>query len=136
MYADGSIFWVSLSQIAILRKTGVLFIVLTTERGNRKALVARFWSRLNRQELGKWHGEDIYYIGVNSETGEYFPHALDDKTFTYHIRKLANPTTDSERIVIMPPNFPPGFKVHEFKGAWIDSPEWEAQLKIFDSEMF
>lgn len=125
---------VPIEQAASLRKDGVLFISLSTEWGNRKALVTRMWNRRNRFDAEeKWHGGDHYAVGFYGEF--FFVDQWDDMDDHLHIRRLDDP---HGRQMNTPrgPRHPKDAVIHKFKGAWVPIDKWLEALKIFDSEMF
>ena len=134
MYSDNSIVWKDFTNANLLAfvKTGVLFMSFTEERGNRSALVYRHWSRLNREDLGIWHGQDIYYVGINPGTGKLFTHALDQDVFDFRIRDIANPSVQTQVIEAGSITFPPGFVIHTFFGETIDPDVWKTKLTDFE----
>lgn len=133
MYDDLSIVWIAFAAIEDLRKDGVLFIVLTTERGNRKALVTRLWDRFNGTEGAGWMGSDNYAVGVG--TREFFVTQWNDGVDSLRVRSLVNPHCDPvtrSRIK----SFPSRYKVHTFTGKAVKDARWKVALAKFETEMF
>lgn len=125
---------VPIDEIGTLPKSGVLFITLTAEWGNRSALCGRMWSRNNRDGRG-WYGEDNYAIGFIA--GRFFVKQWADEDEYLLTRSLANPTsTDYQRLATPIFRFPAEAEVHRFKGAYVDDKEWQAARLIFEKEMF
>lgn len=125
---------VPIAEAGTLQNNGVLFIVLSTEWGNRKALVRRMWNRRNRFDAEEpWHGNDHYAIGFLGEF--FFCDQWDDMDDHLHIRRLDDPhgrqwNTPRGR------RHPTDATVYEFKGAWVLPAKWLEALKMFEEEMF
>lgn len=131
LYDDLSRKRASIDRVDTLPKTGVLCIVLSTEWGNRRARVARLFSRRNREPF-PWSGGDWYAIGTRGD--QFFTYAWDDRDVVFHFRPLSDPHAEAvpERIERA---FPPGVKATVFMGAFVERAIWDKALRIFDKEM-
>ena len=137
LYSDFIQVWKPFSDVGDFKKDGVLVIVLTTERGNRKALCARMWNRANRYDVTEpWHGGDNYAIGV---WGDYFfVDQWDDMDDHLHIRRTDDPHNLSVKQMNIPrPNrWPSDSTVMVFRGEWVLQDQWHDAIRIMDEEMF
>lgn len=136
MYSDQTIMWVEFADLGALPTSGVLFIAITTERGNRKALVTRLWDRFNGTEGAGWSGSDNYAIGVDAVEDRFFVDQWNDRLDSLRVRSLTDPhgkPTVTRRHV---QTFPPGYDVHTFEGKAVNDTEWSAALARFELEMY
>ena len=119
-----------------LRKDGVLYIAMSTEWGNRKALVARMWSRQNNDKYAgpdPWWGADNYAIGI-LPNGTFFTYQWDDDQADYFMRSVADGSSVSRHQ--RPLWFPSEAMVHRFTGAYVSPDEWKRAMQVFETEMF
>lgn len=132
MYVDLSIRRVPIADIETLPTTGVLFISLSSEWGNRSALVSRRSSRRN-QEGKIWHGDDNYAVGFLDD--KFFIYQWDDFDEILFMRPVASPHDEPQELP-RPIVFPKHSTVYKFKGGYVDMPTWEIALAKFEAEMF
>lgn len=117
-----------LNALEALPKEGVLFIVISTEWGNRAAMVDRLWGNYSEQ----WYGEDSYVIGTMSGTVKSYPDPVDlffteaypDARNRLECRAINDPHQASRLDVEKPPRYPPEAQYVTFRGAWMDSDVW------------
>lgn len=137
LYKDGTQVWKPLEKISDFKKTDVLTITLTTERGNRLALLARMWSYQNNDLVAArnktWWGEDNYVIGIMPD-GRFFTYQYADFDDKFRARSTTDGTDAGE--IQRPPMFPTNATVHAFVGAYLEPKEWEKALAVFETEMF
>lgn len=118
-----------LNALDALPKEGVLFIVISTEWGNRAAMVDRMWSNYGQRA---WHGEDNYVIGVVRGKVKWYPEpvdlffteAYDDGDNRLRCRALQDPHQLSRLSIEKAPRYPPETRYVTLRGAWIDSELW------------
>ncbi len=136
-YADGIKVWKPLSEISNFRKDGVLTITLTSERGNRSALLARMWSYQNNDRVAKrnkaWWGDDNYVVGIMPDN-RFFTYQYSDYDDTFRARSTID---GSDAGTIQRPSmFPTDAIIYTFIGAYLEPLEWEKALIIFERDMF
>lgn len=137
LYSDFTQVWKPISAIGDFRTYGVLTLSSTTERGNRSALVERWWSYQNNELVAKqdkpWWGEDIYYVGVmpNSDFFTFQNPEFDEKIVTFSgVNGTRSGTVDCPRTV------PADATMHRFIGEYVEPKIWERALEVFETEMF
>ncbi len=129
--------WRPLAEIGDFKKTGVLTLSFTTERGNRLALLERMWSVQNNDVVAKqdkaWWGEDIYYVGV-LPTGDFFTTQIPENDEKIIVRSGSHGGTFGT--IDCPRTFPADATMHRFIGGYVDPSAWEIALAIFERDMF
>ncbi len=137
LYSDGSMAWAPMDDMTALRLIGVLTISVTAGRGNRRALVARMWSRQNNDLVAArdaaWWGEDNYAIGVMPD-GRFFTTQWADGESNLYARRIADGARAG--IIDYPRPWPEGAAVTIFRGAYLVPAAWERALAVFEAEMF
>ncbi len=137
LYSDGEQVWKPTTQMGDFKTFDVLTLSFTTERGNRRALIARHWSYQNNDTRPAsdlaWWGEDFYYVGVLSN-GDFFTTQIaenDEKIITFS-------GNDGVRsgVVECPRTWPVDATMHIFIGAYLEPAAWERALAVFERDMF
>jgi hypothetical protein len=122
LYADMTQDWASFDHVDGLSRDGVLTITLTTERGNRKALVARLW------------GSDYYALGRIGEN-YFFTDKWDEGDEMLRIKRLDKPH-DTWKPMVRPCRWPDSAKIVRFVGGYVPPEDWQRALQVFEREMF
>lgn len=137
LYTDLSIQTESYADIGKLPKENVLCISLTTEVGNRQALVAREWGRHPREKEGvegEWWGTDNYAI-VELDSDSFFTEQWDDADDEWRVHDFTLPH-GSRKVTRTTSRFPTGVTIHLFRGSYISPDEWIIALAKFEAELF
>jgi hypothetical protein len=125
--------WKPFAERGGLRRDGVLMITLTTERGIRKKLVWRMWSRRNI-EGHDWWGEDYYAVGTID--GKFFCRQWDESDLHARVRPIDDPHAPWEVWPEVTKLFPDRSEVDIFIGKYVPQELWDEALKIFEAELF
>ncbi len=136
MYDDQSIVWSDFADIATLRKEDVLFISMTTERGNRAALVTRLWDRFNGGVGPGWYGSDNYAVGVDPVDDVFFVNQWNDGHDSFRVRSISDPHGSAPVTRLRIKTYPSRYTVQLFIGKAVDNAAWAAAVAKFEAEMF
>ena len=119
MYADLSRRRATIEETNTLPREGVLFIVLSTEWGNRKALRRRIW------------GFDYYGLWIDHRS--WMLEGWDNGDLYWRqwsLRYPDQPYKSRKRPMPMPRN------TLIFRGKGLSQEDWKQALEVFDEEMF
>lgn len=137
LYSDLTQVWKPLADVGDFVTDGVLTITITSERGNRQALLARMWSRQNNdiqaQQDSPWWGEDNYLIGVMPQN-RFFTYQWADGDENLRARSTVDGTDDGT--ISLSRAFPPQATLTVFRGAYLVPADWLVALAVFEAEMF
>ena len=119
MYSDLSIQWEPLDRISNINREDTLFLTLTSERGNRKAIISRAY------------GTDFYGLRVTEQYIHLW--GWDEQDLYFYMKEIINPSAGV--IKIKKENFIPEDTII-FIGAYVEPDEWERALKLAEKVMF
>ena len=121
MYVDLSTEWSLLEECGRLPRDGVLFIVATTRRGDRKALVRRVW------------GKDQYVVWWDADN--WLIEGYDDTDSFWRVKSLTVPH-ENWKAYLRRLRWPTGGTTVHFRGTFVIPEQWKTSLQRFDAELF
>lgn len=137
LYSDLTPVWKPIADKDDFVKTGVLTLSVTSERGNRQALLARMWSWQNNEAVtpqdSPWWGEDNYLIGT-MPNNTFFTYQWADNDENLVTRSTVDGTVDGS--ISLSRAFPPQANITVFRGAYLEPADWLVALAKFEAEMF
>jgi len=131
LYDDFSITWLPFERRHELKRDGVLAVAVTTERGNRKALV----KRLYRRKFSETYGIETDYFAIGVDGSAFFGDQWDDYDEHLRYRSQLKPH-DEPTIIRRPRPFPAGADVIVFTGQYVSTEKWQAATAKMDKELF
>ena len=131
LYDDLSIVWIPFEKRYDLKPDGILAITLTTERGNRKALVSRLW----RRKFSQTYGISTDYFAIGVDGSAFFVDQWDEYDEFLQYKSQLNPHENPYPIKRSRP-FPGSSSVVIFSGEYVSPEKWEEAITKFDSELF
>jgi len=137
LYDDLTQVWKPIADVGDFVTDGVLTISITSERGNRQALLARLWSWQNNEtktpQDATWWGEDNYAIGVMPQN-RFFTFQWADGDENLQTRSTIDGTGLAP--ISLSRVFPPQATVTVFRGAFLEPADWLVALAVFEADMF